>query len=199
MEYVLAPLYQLSPYPSTANTDVTTRDYDDVYRGSLAARERGFKYAWSNCCSQLATREYSMCKLPCAIDEIVITMVLCFLLKWVCCWYIEAMTYRKTPEIPGKSRGLYFSKALFEELTFGEAYLPRETCVSKSIGLALYLKVNLPFLLCFTLYLRKIFQVQAPGGLDFEGLIFGILRYLLINSFLEGFQLTEGRLPFSPP
>ena len=25
-------------------------------------------------------------------------------------------------------------------------------------------KLNLPFLLCFTLYLKAIFQVQAPGG-----------------------------------
>ena len=40
---------------------------------------------------------------------------------------------------------------------------------SKWIGLALYLEVNLPFLLCFTLYLRAIFQVQAPGGLYLEG------------------------------
>ena len=29
--------------------------------------------------------------------------------------------------------------------------------------------VNLPFLLCFTLSLREIFQVQAPGGLIFGG------------------------------
>ena len=29
--------------------------------------------------------------------------------------------------------------------------------------------MNLPFLLCFTLYLRAIFQVQAPGGLIFGG------------------------------
>ena len=28
-------------------------------------------------------------------------------------------------------------------------------------------------LLCFTLYLRAIFQVQAPGGLYLEGLIHG--------------------------
>ena len=34
-----------------------------------------------------------MCELPCAVDEIVITMVLCFPLKWLYCWYIEAMTY----------------------------------------------------------------------------------------------------------
>ena len=48
--------------------------------------------------------------------------------------------------------------------------LPTEgNCVSKSIGLALQLEVNLPFWPCFTLYLRAIFQVQAPGGLIFGG------------------------------
>ena len=36
-----------------------------------------------------------------------------------------------------KPRRLYFSKALFEGLIFGGAYLRREICVSKSIGLAL--------------------------------------------------------------
>ena len=46
-----------------------------------------------------------------------------------------------------------------------------ETCVSKSIGLALKLEVNLPFLLCSTLCLRAIFQVQAPMGLIFGGAI----------------------------
>jgi len=30
---------------------------------------------------------------------------------------------------------------------------------------------RLPFLLCFTLYLRAVFQVQAPGGLIFGGAI----------------------------
>ena len=30
---------------------------------------------------------------------------------------------------------------------------------------------NLPFLLCFTLYLRAIFQSPAPGGLIFGGAI----------------------------
>ena len=52
-----------------------------------------------------------------------------------------------------------------EGLIFGGAYLQREICVSKSIGLTILLEVNLPFLLCFTLYLRAIFQVKAPGGL----------------------------------
>ena len=61
-----------------------------------------------------------------------------------------------------------------EGLIFGGAYLRREICVSKSNGLALYLEVNLPFLLCFTLYLRAIFQVQAPGGLIFNGGFFAL-------------------------
>ena len=60
-----------------------------------------------------------------------------------------------------------------EGLIFGGAYLRREICVSKWIGLALLLKVNLPFFPCFTLYLRAIFQVEAPppggGGLYLEG------------------------------
>ena len=56
-----------------------------------------------------------------------------------------------------------------EGLIFGGAYLRREICVSKSIGLALLLEQNLPFLLCFTLHLRAIFQVQAPGGVYLEG------------------------------
>ena len=71
-------------------------------------------------------------------------------------------------------------------------------CVSKSIGLALYLEGNLPFLLCFTLHLRAISEYKPPGGayiwrgdltegffcltglrgLNVVGLIFGILRYV---------------------
>ena len=50
-----------------------------------------------------------------------------------------------------------------EGLIFGGAYLQREICVSKSIGLTILLEVNLPFFLCFTLYLRAIFQ-KAPRG-----------------------------------
>ena len=82
--------------------------------------------------------------------------------------------YRKIPKI---SPGAYifqrpFLRGLFlEVLIFGGAYLRKEICVSKLIELALYLEVNLPFLLCFTLYLRAIFQVQAPRGLIFGGVI----------------------------
>ena len=36
------------------------------------------------------------------------------------------------------------------------------------------MEVNLPFLLCFTLYLRAIFQVQVPeGDLYLEGRFYG--------------------------
>ena len=113
--------------------------------------------------------------------------------------------YRKISKI---SPGAYIFQRPFlrglilEGLIFRGAYLRREICVSKSIGLALQLEVNLPFLLCFSLYLRAIFQVQAPRGLYLEGrfnggffalpvrgayiwrgfymegLIFGILRYI---------------------
>ena len=82
--------------------------------------------------------------------------------------------YRKIPKI---SPGAYIFQRPFlrglilEGLIFGGAYLRREICVSKSIGLTLELEVNLPFSLCFTLYLRAIFQVQAPGGLIFGGAI----------------------------
>ena len=79
------------------------------------------------------------------------------------------------------------------------AYLRGEICVSKSIiGLALWLEVNLPYFLCFTLYVRVIIKYKLPWGLylggDFtvrkiscittlgpglymEGLIFRILWY----------------------
>ena len=81
--------------------------------------------------------------------------------------------YRKIPKI---SPGAYifqrpFLRGLFlEGLIFGGAYLRREICVSKLIGLALQSEVNLSFLLCFTLYLRAIFQVQAHWwGLYLDG------------------------------
>ena len=60
-----------------------------------------------------------------------------------------------------------------EELIFGGAYLRREICVSKSIGLALQLEGNLQFLLCFTLHLRAISEYKPPGGGVGGGLIFG--------------------------
>ena len=76
-------------------------------------------------------------------------------------------------------RGLNFSKALFEGLTFGGAYLRREICVSKSIALALQLEGNLPFLLCFTLYLRAISKYNPPGA------------YIWRGDLTEGFYVTS--------
>ena len=99
--------------------------------------------------------------------------------------------YRKIPKI---SPGAYifqrpFLRGLYSE---GLIYGGKFACQNR-LG---QLEVNLPFLLCFTLYLRAISQVQAPlglifggaikrrvfcvtgvGGLYMEGLIFGILRY----------------------
>ena len=56
-----------------------------------------------------------------------------------------------------------------EGLLFGRAYLWNEICILKSIGLALQLEGNLPFLLCFTLYLRAISKYKPLGGLYLEG------------------------------
>ena len=39
----------------------------------------------------------------------------------------------------------------------------------KLIGLTLQMEGNLPFLLCFTLYLRAISKYKPPGGLYMEG------------------------------
>ena len=62
----------------------------------------------------------------------------------------------------------------------------REIFISKSIGLALLLEVNLLFLLCFILYFRAIFQVKAPGGLIFGG---AILRRVFCVTSLGGLYL----------
>ena len=63
----------------------------------------------------------------------------------------EAEKKKKT-KIPknseNKPRDLYFSKALFEGLIFGRAYVRREICVSKSIGLACSGKEIYHFCLC---------------------------------------------------
>ena len=66
-----------------------------------------------------------------------------------------------------------------EGLIFEGAYIWREICFSKSIGLALQFEGNLPLLLCFTLYLRAISKYKpARGGLHLEGRFNGgFLRY----------------------
>ena len=63
-----------------------------------------------------------------------------------------------------KPRGLFL-----EGLIFGGAYLRREIYVSKSIGLALKLKLNLPFLLCLLCIWGQFSKYKPPGGLYLEG------------------------------
>ena len=83
-----------------------------------------------------------------------------------------------------KPRGLSFSKALFERLIFGGAYIQRGLSTEGNLRF----KIDLPFLLCFTLYLRAIFQVQAPGGLYLEGRFNGgfFCGTILGGLYLEG-------------
>ena len=97
--------------------------------------------------------------------------------------------YRKIPKIiPGAyifqrpfSRGLFL-----EGLIFGGAYVRREICVSKSIGLALFLEGNLPFFFVLPCIWGQ-FPSTSPRGAyiwrgvlterflryEFGGLIFG--------------------------
>ena len=45
-------------------------------------------------------------------------------------WMVSTRTFRLIPlNSENKARGLYFSKALFEGVIFGEAYVWREICV----------------------------------------------------------------------
>ena len=103
----------------------------------------------------------------------------------------QVQLYRKIPKI---NPGAYifqrpFLGGLFlERLIFGGAYLRREICVYKSVGLALQLEANLPFLCCFTLYLRATFKVHAPGGLTFGGAIYR--RVFCVTGSVGG--LTHG-------
>ena len=79
-------------------------------------------------------------------------------------WLLSDKIQLKHRKIPKISRGAYFSKALFEGLTFGGAYVRREICVSKPIGLALFLEGNLPFFFVLFCIWGQFFQVQAPRG-----------------------------------
>ena len=77
-------------------------------------------------------------------------------------------TYRKIPKI---SPGAYifhkaFLRGLFlEGLTFGGAYVRREICISKSIGLACSGEDIYHFCSVFLCILRQIPSTSPPGGL----------------------------------
>ena len=61
--------------------------------------------------------------------------------------------------------GLYFSKALFEGLIFGRAYVRREFCVSKSIGLAYSWKEIYRFCFVLLCIYAQFSKYKPPGGL----------------------------------
>ena len=72
-----------------------------------------------------------------------------------------------------KPRGLYVSKALFEGLIFGGAYIRRGLSTEGNLrfkidwaGLTAGSKFTI-----FALFYIVIFQVQVPGGLIFGGAI----------------------------
>ena len=76
---------------------------------------------------------------------------------------------------------------MFFKGPFGGAYLRREICVSKLIGLAYSSKEIYRFSL-FDFVLEGTFQVQAPGGGGGRGLIIGgaIYRRVFCVSSLGG-------------
>ena len=98
-----------------------------------------------------------------------------------------------TKNSENKPQGLYFSKALFEELIFRGAYIERALCTEGNLCFkidwaSLLWKGNLPFLLCFTLYSRANSKYKPPGGLYWHGdLTEGFLRYSFGGDlYLEG-------------
>ena len=122
---------------------------------------------------------------------------------------VTIFNYRKIPNTSPETNIFHrpFLRGLFlEGFIFGGAYLRREICVSKSIGLACSGKEIYHFALFYFVFEGK-FQVQAPGGayirrggltegflsydfgglifsrgLYMEGLIFGILLYVVKSS-----------------
>ena len=102
-------------------------------------------------------------------------------------------TYRKIPKI--SPQGLYFSKALFEGLSFEGAYnVQREICVSKLIGLACSGKKFAIFAL-FYFVLKGKYQVQVPGGGDLTD---GFLRYDFGGLIIGGAYFRNSDLPYAP-
>ena len=91
-----------------------------------------------------------------------------------------------------KPRGLYFSKALFEGLMFGGAYVRRGLCTEGNLSFkfdwaGLQWEGNLPFLLCFTLNSRQIPGTLLRGAYIQRGdLTEGFLRYDLGGLIFEG-------------
>ena len=75
-----------------------------------------------------------------------------------------------------KSRGLYFSKALFEGLIFGGAYIQRGLSTEGNLRFkidwaSLIVGSKFTVFALFYFVFEGNFQVQAPGGLIFGGAI----------------------------
>ena len=75
-----------------------------------------------------------------------------------------------------KPQGLYFSKTLFEGLIFAGAYIRRGLSTEGNLRFkidwaSLIVESKFTVYAFFTLYLRAVFQVQAPEGLIFGGAI----------------------------
>ena len=103
--------------------------------------------------------------------------------------------YHKIPKI--RPRAYSFQRPFLRGLflkgpIFGGAYLRREICVSKLIGLALQLEGNLPFLLCFTLYLRVIFKYnQSNRGFFAAVPVWGVYIWRgLLSEFYGIFMIS---------
>ena len=94
-----------------------------------------------------------------------------------------------------KAPGLCFSKASFEGLIFGGAYIRRGLSTEGNLRFkidwaSLIVGSEFTVLLCFTLYLRAIFQVQAPRGLYLEGWFNGGLFALPVWGLIFGGSYT---------
>ena len=79
--------------------------------------------------------------------------------------------------------------------TFGGTYLRREICVSKLIGLALLLEVNLLFSLCFTLYIFEgnFRSISPRGAYIWRGdLTEDFLRYPFVGLIFGGAYTWSG-------
>ena len=84
----------------------------------------------------------------------------------------------------GHTRGLYFSKALFERLIFGGAYIRRGLSTEGNLRFkidwaSLIVESKFTVFALFYFVYEGNFQVQAPGQLIFGGAILtkGFLRY----------------------
>ena len=111
--------------------------------------------------------------------------------------FTNGKKYRKIPKISPRAYIFQrpFLRGLFlEGLIFGGAYLRREIYVSKSIELALQLDGSkFTVFAFFTLYLRAIFQIQAPGACIWRGdLTEGFLRYRIGGLIFGGAYTWRG-------